>query len=752
MLPPSTPSPPSDTMAQTAPAAALPSRTRGWQLWAAVLALGLLTLLAYSNSFSAGLTLDNGVVIGDDPRIRAWNADNLHLILTHNYWWPMFESDLYRPLTTLSYLVNYAVLGNQHNPAGYHVVNILLHWANVILVLIIVHRLAKRLDLAALAAAVFAVHPVNIESVTNIVGRADLLATLSILLGSWCYMRAAESSGWKKIVWLTGMALNALWGIFAKESALMICVFVFFYDLVWRWPHLTGENFLKRLGQAAWEFGVKGYVALAPALAAIWAVRHWITFNSPVFGQIFVDNPISQPDSWLAGKLTAIKVIGRYLKLLVWPHQLSSDYSYNQIPLYGQPGHALENIEAWVALAVVVGLIGLAIGMWRTQPLFTWGVCLFFSMQVLTANLFFPIGSIMGERFLYLPSVGFAVVAALALDRLTRECVRQLGLAERGRIWLASGLALLILSALSARSYLRNLDWRDDLTLWRSTVQNAPNSFKSYKGYSNGIWDIALDNYPHNPAKLEENLNHAIALSETGLRVLDSVPLPISKQDNTLYQDLGTFYRIKGDFLRDRGQLDEARSFYEKSLAVLRRAEAVDHWVNDTSHQSALARGRPENDIPVVGNYRVYINLESTYERLGDWDNAEKSSAHVMLLIPTQPIGYRLRGTDLFNRGQVRLAAIQMLEAGLLDNGDATAWQALASCYQVMGLPPETLRQDGPNHVLDINNPAVRQDVNSACVGLVQELLDANDHEDAVAVRDRFIKNFQVPAELFPKF
>jgi tetratricopeptide (TPR) repeat protein len=727
------------------------ARGQAWKMWLAEFALGVLTWLAYANSFTAGLVLDNSIVIGEDTRIRQWNHDNLYLIFTRNYWWPLFESDLYRPLTTLSYLINYAVLGNEQNPVGYHVVNFVLHCANVVLVLVIVRRLAGRLDLAVLAAAIFAVHPVNVESVTNIVGRADLLATLCILLGGWCYMRAAETRGIKKVAWLTGMGLNALWGIFAKESALMICLFVFFYDLVWRWPQVEGPSLAKRLGRAAWEFGAKGYVALAPAVVALWAVRHWLTFNSPVFGQIFVDNPISQPDSWLSGFLTAIKVIGRYLQLLVFPHRLSSDYSYNQIPLYGEPGHFAQDIEAWVALGVVVGLIGLAVAWRRTQPLFAWGVGLFFLMQLLTANLLFPIGSIMGERFLYLPSVGFAVVAAQAILWLGAKLARAAGQGPRGQSVQAWVLATLVVAAFGVRTYVRNFDWQDELSLWRSAVQNAPDSFKSYKGYSNAILAAAMKDFPQDTAKQEEALDHAIAVSETGLRILDSPPLALPKEDETLYQDLGNFYRLKGDYLHNRQQPEEARQYYEKSLAVLLRAQRVDHWVSQTSHQSSLDRGRPEHDIPTVGNYRVYIHLEQTYERLTDWTTAEAAARHIELLVPTEGIGYRLCGTDLFYQGKLRQAAAQLLEAGLLDNSDAAAWLALGNCYTYMGLPPGTLRRNGPNNVLDITNPEVREDLNEACVGLVQEFLDGKQYDNARMLRDRFVKNYHVPAELFPQ-
>jgi tetratricopeptide (TPR) repeat protein len=304
----------------------------------------------------------------------------------------------------------------------------------------------------------------------------------------------------------------------------------------------------------------------------------------------------------------------------------------------------------------------------------------------------------------------------------------------------------------SARTYRRNFDWQDEISLWQSAVENAPNSFKSYKGYANAVLADGLKNFPHDPVKQEAALDHSLALAETGLHILDNPPLPLPKQDNTLYQDLGNFYRLKGDFLRDHHQLDDARQYYQKSLAVLLRAQAVDRWVNDTSHQTSLARGRAERDIPVVGNYRIYIHLEQTYERLGDWANAEQAARHIELLVPPQGIGYRLCGTDLFNEGKARAAVVQLLEAGLLDNNDLDAWQAIATCYKLMGFPPDTLKNDGPNHFLDTNQPAVHEDVNAACVALVQAFLDAKQYDNAQALRDKFVNSYKVPPELFPKF
>jgi hypothetical protein len=108
-------------------------------------ALCLLTLLAYSNSFHTGLVVDSDYLILRDPRVHAVTSENLGLIFSHGYWWLPPEKGLYRPFSTLTYLFNYAVLGNGEDPTGYHWVNFSLHFFNVLLVYGLALRLVKKL-------------------------------------------------------------------------------------------------------------------------------------------------------------------------------------------------------------------------------------------------------------------------------------------------------------------------------------------------------------------------------------------------------------------------------------------------------------------------------------------------------------------------------------------------------------------------------------------------------------------------------
>src|ERR1039458_2024546 len=179
-------------------------------------------LLAFSNSFQAGFALDNKGLIIQDPRIRTATMENVQLILRHTYWWPSGESGLYRPLTTLSYLFNYAILANYDQPAAYHWINLGLHFTNIILLSVLVTRFLRSYWPSFFIVALWAVHPALTESVTNIIGRADLLSAAAVIGGILLYVKSQEVTGWRRAGWLESLMAVTAAGVFSKESAAVI--------------------------------------------------------------------------------------------------------------------------------------------------------------------------------------------------------------------------------------------------------------------------------------------------------------------------------------------------------------------------------------------------------------------------------------------------------------------------------------------------------------------------------------------------
>src|SRR5208282_4657476 len=251
----------------------------GWQSVLAAAALGLLAFLAYSNSFSAGFVLDNQGLLLQDPRIRELTGENIRLILQHTYWWPIGEAGLYRPFTTLSYLFNHAVLGNATEPAGYHCINFLLHLGNVFLVYALARRLLREFWPSFFAAALWAVHPVLTESVTNMIGRSDLLSAMAILSGFLMYLESTEAAGKRQFAWLAGLMAVTAVGVFSKENAVTIVGVIVLYELTWWRERKPGRALL--LGCAATLLPIAGMLYCRSVVLA--------ASKPPEFA--FVDNP-----------------------------------------------------------------------------------------------------------------------------------------------------------------------------------------------------------------------------------------------------------------------------------------------------------------------------------------------------------------------------------------------------------------------------------------------------------------------------
>src|SRR5579875_3880528 len=244
---------------------------------------------AYSNSFDAGLVFDNKPVIAEDPRIQAATARNAGLILHGDYWYRAPTSGLYRPLTTFSYLFNYAVLGNDANPPGYHAINLALHAGNATLVYF-------------LGFEIFASPLMSLA-----------LAALGVLAGLLCHMKTRRWAG------VAGIGIAQAVGIFSKENAIVLPALMVLYDFRCR-------------PRKAWR--VWPYASAALAIALFFAMR---AATHPHFLINFQENPLSGA-GFFAARLTAFKVIGKFLWLFVWPAALAADYSYNAVPVFGSGG------------------------------------------------------------------------------------------------------------------------------------------------------------------------------------------------------------------------------------------------------------------------------------------------------------------------------------------------------------------------------------------------------------------------------
>ena len=656
--------------------------------------------IAYSNSFHAPFLLDNEDIILRDQRVHAFTSVQFHRILTEQYW-ETAPTGLYRPLTTMSYLLNYALLGNGTDPEGYHWINFLLHAGNIALVYALALALFKKTPAALLAAAIWGLHPVLTESVTNIVGRADLLAAFGVLSALLCHHRALRASGIHKAAWLAAMALAVTAGMFSKESAIVVVAVLPFYDL----------SFGRETG---WRSRLPGYLAAGlPCLAYLY-VRAYVLAHNPYLATQFGDNPLLGARFWTA-RITAVKVIGRYFGLLLWPARLSYDYSYNAVPLFGW---GLNTAGDWMALAAAVACLAIAVAAirsYRRHPAVFFSVVFFFVTLAPTSNLLMVIGSIMAERFLYLPSVGFVVcaVAALAAWR------RRLPLSETACRYTAVLTCSVLLIALGARTYARNQDWLDERRFWRSGVEAAPGSYKTNLNAATGTRPLS-----------EGDWSRGIREADRALAIL--APLPDDRNAPNAYRDAGTLYRSVGEHVASGAfSRTSPETWYRKSLDALLHSERIEIAWDARYRRENAARGMPGlTSLPG----KLYLELGRTYLRLGDREQALEAFERGHTLESNPDLLEELASLYQAN-GDPRRAAKALVEALAVDASRMQLTAKLVELYGQIDPGGCAVTRQGGSPGLNVDCPLVHADICGASRNVAGNYVRRGQHFEATAIR-----------------
>ncbi len=411
-------------------------------------------------SLGHSFTYDDRAIIVENERIQ--DPGRILDWLTTNYWGESWNAGLYRPVTLATYGIQHAVHGLA--PFGYHLVNVLLHTATSVLVLLVARRSFVRSGFALAAAAFFAAHPVHVEAVAGVVGRAELLAACGVL-GASLLASPKEGEGLSPGRTVAALVVLAL-GLGSKEIAV---VFVGWY--------LALRVLERRLDRGALGFAALATVGTVGFIAAKLTVTG--TLGVPPSSIPFVNNPLASAEPF-DRVATSLGLLARGVGLMVWPATLRHDYSFEQIPVaggFGDPAVLLGAAILLGALAVAGRFLGRSLGRFRSLPASDGstgiavglGACWFLLAWLPTSNLLAPIGTIFAERLLYLPSVGFALWAFGAIERHWRLPASP-----------SIGLAILVVGALGVRSIERIPVWKDDRTLYEDGIRTSPRSARTH--------------------------------------------------------------------------------------------------------------------------------------------------------------------------------------------------------------------------------------------------------------------------------
>jgi tetratricopeptide (TPR) repeat protein len=353
----------------------------------------------------------------------------------------------YRPVTNLSYLLDTYLWGEQ--AFGFHLTNLLLNLGNTLLVFQLTLEVV-RTPLAAWAGALlFAAHPIHTEAVDMIQGRTDLLATFFYLIAFLLFRHSLDSRGTPKAPYLHTASLASFFlALLSKEMAITLPLIILLYGycrpkephrkpLLWILPYFAT---------------ILLYLGLRLSLLGL--------------GQLLPRSELLTPhhSPALAGRLLQLPLLlTTYLKLLLWPYPL-------RFRFFGAfPGpKEIADPAFFLPLLLLSLLLGAVLLIWQKSK--EVGLSVGWVLLTLLPVLgFTPIpGFIMAERYLYLPSVGYALLFTLLLGHLLREPGSQ------GKQILIGGALTGLLIVFTGLTIHRHAEWTDQLAIWQAIAREAP--------------------------------------------------------------------------------------------------------------------------------------------------------------------------------------------------------------------------------------------------------------------------------------
>lgn len=360
-------------------------RVKKYEKWLWLAGCFVLVFVIYGQTIFGDFVFDDRNIV--EHQAMLGDPNQIHKILSSPFWDQ--ASGLYRPVTLLSYTINYIVFGP--SPWGFHLVNLILYALLGWLIWLVSKRLFGSRLLAGLTAVLFLILPIHTEVVVNISGRSEILA-LGFSLLVFRELLQERISWWRAGLW-------ALLAMGSKETAIaaapLAALVVYLKE-----RNFSRELFLKYLYPVLGMLG--GAVLYFGARFLVLGQQAFMRAQTTI-----VENPLQ----FVATKervATAFKVLTMYLQKIFWPLNLCSDYSFNQIPVL----KTFWNVEVLIGIvALMVFILALVLFCRRQNAIFFAAAIFLFSFLPI-ANLVFPTGTIAGERLMFYPSLGICLFAA----------------------------------------------------------------------------------------------------------------------------------------------------------------------------------------------------------------------------------------------------------------------------------------------------------------------------------------------------
>ena len=587
-------------------------------------------LLLYANTLGHGYSLDDDIYTKKNRFIQQGFTSLPDIFLKGSLvGFNNANESNYRPLVLFNFMVDTAIWGN--NPQAEHFLNVLLFGLScVVLLLFLTHLLRQYNPLVALLITlVFVFHPIHTEVVASIKSRDEILGWLFGLLAFYHWVRYLNQTGLRK-------HLMYCWVFFAmsilcKENGL---TFVFVFPLIYYFFYPASW---KRIFQASWPF----LVIVVVYMLVRSHVLESITFKDKM---IVMNNGLVAATSTSDMLATNFVILGKYLWLLVFPVDLTWDYSFAQIPIVG-----FGDWKALLSVLIYLGFGGLVIWQFKRKNIFAFSILFYLITLFLSSNLVVKIGATMGERFLYVPSLGFCIALVIGV-------VQALGLKLDAQRWVSKGnvfgLFGLLFLLYGWRTYDRNLDWENNYKLFTSGVKVSTGSARAHFAVASEYRTLGEAETPS--VKRTGLLRNAIEEYQLGIAIY--------KDDPEVYYNLGVTYY-------DLGDTTNAKLSYQKTLELqpnfsmaLNNTGVI--YFNQLNYEKAAGYFKRiiATDTTFVD---AYSNLGACYHNRSDYKNAAafyllalKKNPRNKAIVNNLAVVYRAMGDSVLSQQMLQRAAL----------------------------------------------------------------------------------------------
>ena len=525
----------------------------------AIITIVVVTFLAFRPALNNGFTSwDDTAYVNANPSIKGLSFKHIQTIFTTTVLY------VYTPLTSLFFAIEYFFAHDQ--PFLYHLDNVLLHLAVTVLIFVFAQRLGLNVLAAFLAALLFGIHPVHVESVAWVSERKDVLYSLFYMLAILQYWQYVEQ---RKRADYWGSIIFCFLSMLAKPMALSLPLILLLID----W--MKGRTIDKKI-----FFEKLPHVLIIIPIALITYIEHLRIPTAPLTEAI----------------LTWIWTATFYIDKFFLPVDLIPVYSLPQ-PI-SLTNIAYLNSFVWLTLIVLLS-IRLRKNRWFIFAIMFYVLSMFFLFrvdQVMDKN-------VVADRFMYLPSLGFCLWFGMAVEQLLSK------LRER-KLFVEGGLVLAVIFLLLGwRTHQQTQIWKDSLTLWNYVIEHNPSAHVAYINRSNEYvarqqYDLALkdinsalslnaryDLAEHNKGRVFEEMgNKGLALAQYN-KAIDVNP------------DQGLSYNNRGIIYLEQNQYDLALSDFNQAIAIT-PATAI-YYTNRASAYLKLKKYEEAlNDL----NQAIYLN------------------------------------------------------------------------------------------------------------------------------------------------